>query len=189
MPRKISTEDLQKENLELINENEYLKDKVAYLEVLIEILKRNDLATNCGRIDRIASLLDEVSFELAMIEEEFITNAENKIERYEQMMRSSLEEHPKETVIWISIPGISFKTESLYSEFGKAAVNGKRIPRKDIVRKVERFIDYYNNAMCKKYLGKLSPAEFRRRNSNRTCIIALAASGHCQKQDIAYCRY
>ena len=73
-------------------------------------LKRSDLATNGERIDRIASLLDGVPFELAMIEEEFITNAETKIVRYEQMMRSSLEKHPKETITWMSIPGISFKT-------------------------------------------------------------------------------
>ena len=93
-------------------------------------LKRNDLVTNSGRIDRIASLLDGVSFDLAMIEEEFITNAENKIERYEQMMRSSLEEHPKETVTWMSIPGISFKTAAAliaYVGDGKRFSNAQQL--------------------------------------------------------------
>ena len=33
-------------------------------------------------------------------------------------------------------------------------------------------------SQCKKYLGKLSPAEFRRRNPNGTCIIALDALKH-----------
>ena len=55
-----------------------------------------------------------------------------------------------------SINGI-IKDEALYSQFGKAAVNGKRIPRADIARKVKWFINYYNNQRCKKCLGKLPP--------------------------------
>ena len=37
MPRKISGEDLKRENRDLRDENEYLNDKVAYLEALYEI--------------------------------------------------------------------------------------------------------------------------------------------------------
>ena len=76
-----------------------------------------------------------------------------------------------------SLKGI-VKTEALYAEFGKAAVNGKRIPRKDIAGKEEWFIDYYNNRRCKRYLGKLPPVEFRLRNPNGTNIIAIDATKH-----------
>ena len=37
MPRKKSGEDLNRENVDLREEDEYLKDKVAYLEALYEI--------------------------------------------------------------------------------------------------------------------------------------------------------
>ena len=76
-----------------------------------------------------------------------------------------------------SLNGI-IKTEALYSEFGKAAVNGKRVHRENIVRKVEWFIDYYNNRRCKKYLGKLPPVEFRKRNPNGICIVAFDEAKH-----------
>ena len=72
-----------------------------------------------------------------------------------------------------SLNGI-IKTEALYSEFGKAAVNGKRVHRENIVRKVEWFIDYYNNRRCKKYLGKL----LRKRNPNGICIVAFDEAKH-----------
>ena len=68
-----------------------------------------------------------------------------------------------------SLNGI-IKTEALYSQFGKAAVNGKRIPRADIARKVEWFIGYYNNQRCKKCLGKLPPVAFREQNPHGTCL-------------------
>ena len=76
-----------------------------------------------------------------------------------------------------SLNGI-IKTEALYSEFGKAAVNGRRIHRDDIIRKVEWFIGYYNNSRCKRYLGKLSPVEFRKQNPNGTCLITVNAQKH-----------
>ena len=41
MPRKVSAEDLKKENKALREENEYLKDKVAYLEALYEVIKQD----------------------------------------------------------------------------------------------------------------------------------------------------
>ena len=41
MPRKVSGEDLKKENKALREENEFLKDKVAYLEALYEIIKQD----------------------------------------------------------------------------------------------------------------------------------------------------
>ena len=41
MPRKVSGEDLKKENKALMEENEFLKDKVAYLEALYEIIKQD----------------------------------------------------------------------------------------------------------------------------------------------------
>ena len=41
MPRKISGEDLKKENKALREDNEYLKDKVAYIEALYEIIKQD----------------------------------------------------------------------------------------------------------------------------------------------------
>ena len=68
-----------------------------------------------------------------------------------------------------SLNGI-IKTEALYSQFGKAAVNGKRIPRADIARKVEWFIGSYNNQRCKKCLGKLPPVAFREQNPHGTCL-------------------
>lgn len=40
MPRKVSAEDLKKENKALREENEYLKDKVAYLEALYEVIRQ-----------------------------------------------------------------------------------------------------------------------------------------------------
>ena len=72
-------------------------------------------------------------------------------------------------------PNGIIKTEALYAEFGKAAVNGKKSLRKAIGRKVEWFINYYNNHKCKRYLGKLPPVEFRLRNPNGTNIIAIDA--------------
>ena len=41
MPRKVSGEDLKKEKKALREENEFLKDKVAYLEALYEIIKQD----------------------------------------------------------------------------------------------------------------------------------------------------
>ncbi len=41
MPRKVSAEDLKKENKALREENEYLKDKVAYLEALYEVIRQD----------------------------------------------------------------------------------------------------------------------------------------------------
>ena len=73
-----------------------------------------------------------------------------------------------------SLNGI-IKTEALCLEFGKGAVNGKRILRKEISRKVECFIDYYNNQRFKKNLGKLPTVEFRNRNPNGTNIVAIDA--------------
>lgn len=73
-----------------------------------------------------------------------------------------------------SLNGI-IKTEALCLEFGKVAVNGKRILRKEISRKVECFIDYYNNQRFKKNLGKLPTVEFRNRNPNGTNIVAIDA--------------
>lgn len=71
-----------------------------------------------------------------------------------------------------SLNGI-IKTEALYCEFGKSAVNEGRIPRAQIIRKVEWFIDYYNHHRGKKRLGNLSPTEFRRRNPSGTSLAAL----------------
>ena len=76
-----------------------------------------------------------------------------------------------------SLNGI-INTEALYSELDKATVNRKRIHRDDIIRKVEWFIGYYNSIRCKRYLGKLSPIEFRKQNPNGTCIVALEALKH-----------
>lgn len=45
MPRKISGEDLKKENKDLREEVEYLKDKVAYLEALYEISMKEKAET------------------------------------------------------------------------------------------------------------------------------------------------
>ena len=41
MPRKVGAEDLKKENKALREENEYLKDKVAYLEALYEVIRQD----------------------------------------------------------------------------------------------------------------------------------------------------
>ena len=41
MPRKVSAEDLKNESKALREENEYLKDKVAYLEALYEVIKQD----------------------------------------------------------------------------------------------------------------------------------------------------
>ena len=41
MPRKVSAEDLKKENKALREENEFLKDKVAYLEALYEVIRQD----------------------------------------------------------------------------------------------------------------------------------------------------
>lgn len=41
MPRKVSADDLKKENRALRAENEYLKDKVAYLEALYEVIRQD----------------------------------------------------------------------------------------------------------------------------------------------------
>lgn len=52
MPRKVSPEDLKKENKALREENEYLKDKVAYLEALYEIIKQDPASVMKKKIFR-----------------------------------------------------------------------------------------------------------------------------------------
>ena len=49
MPRKKSGEDLKRENMDLREEDEYLKDKVAYLEALYIILMKEKAEQNQKR--------------------------------------------------------------------------------------------------------------------------------------------
>ena len=116
-------------------------------------LKRSDLASNSGRIDRIATLLGGIAFELAMIEEEFITNAETKIEKYEQMMRSSLEKHPKETATWMSIPGISFKTTAALIAY---VGDGKRFANAQQLRNYIGLVPRIDQSGERRIVGKIS---------------------------------
>lgn len=71
-----------------------------------------------------------------------------------------------------SLNGI-IKTEALYSRFGKTRVKEKRVPIKDIVGEVNRFIEYYNNERPKKYLGWLSPVAFRQQNPKGVCLMVI----------------
>lgn len=71
-----------------------------------------------------------------------------------------------------SLNGI-IKTEALYSRFGKTRVKEKRVPIKEIVNEVIRFIEYYNNERPKKYLGWLSPVAFRQQNPKGTYLMVI----------------
>lgn len=71
-----------------------------------------------------------------------------------------------------SLNGI-IKTEALYSRFGKTRVKEKRVPIKEIINEVIRFIEYYNNERPKKYLGWLSPVAFRQQNPKGTCLMVI----------------
>ena len=66
-----------------------------------------------------------------------------------------------------SLNGI-IKTEALYCRFGKTKVKEKRIPIDEIRAAVIEFIEYYNSKRPKKYLGWMSPVEFRMRNPKGT---------------------
>lgn len=71
-----------------------------------------------------------------------------------------------------SLNGI-IKTEALYSRFGKTRVKEKRVPIKDIVDEVVRFIEYYNNERPKEYLGWRSPVEFRQQNPQGVYLLVI----------------
>ena len=71
-----------------------------------------------------------------------------------------------------SLNGI-IKTEALYSRFGKTRVKEKRVPIKDIVDEVIRFIEFYNNERPKKYLGWLSPVAFRQQNPKGVYLMVI----------------
>lgn len=71
-----------------------------------------------------------------------------------------------------SLNGI-IKTEALYSRFGKTKVKEKRVPIKDILDEVIRFIEYYNNERPKEYLGGLSPVAFREQNPNGVYLMVI----------------
>lgn len=71
-----------------------------------------------------------------------------------------------------SLNGI-IKTEALYSRFGKTRVKEKKIPIKDVVDEVIRFIEYYNNKRPKEYLGGRSPVAFRQQNPKGVYLMAI----------------
>lgn len=66
-----------------------------------------------------------------------------------------------------SLNGI-IKTECLYCRFGKSNVKNRKIPKQDVIRAVEEFIEFYNMQRPKERLGFLSPVEFRLRNPKGT---------------------
>ncbi len=76
------------------------------------MLKKSDLASNDNRLAAIDACLDidSVAYDLAITAESAASACEANIELYKDMMRKALLKRPKETIIWMSIPGIGLIT-------------------------------------------------------------------------------
>ena len=76
------------------------------------MLRKSSLASNEGRLASIDAHLDKESpaYIIAITIEWAVTSYELDIELYRKMMRETLLKHPKETIIWMSIPGIGLIT-------------------------------------------------------------------------------
>lgn len=121
-------------------------------------LKASDLATNTARMDSITRLLNGVPLELSLIEENNITSLESNIERYEELMRSALMHHARETLIWMSIPGINFKTASALIAY---CGDGRR---------------FYNPSQIRNYIGLVPRID----QSGERCIVGSITLGGCK---------
>lgn len=66
-----------------------------------------------------------------------------------------------------------FKTEALYASSGKTKVKERRVEVRELAKRAEWFIPYYNTQRKKDGLGKMTPVQFRESNQRGTYPIIL----------------
>ena len=131
------------------------------------MLKKSDLARNMNRLACIDAYLEGTAYVLAITVERLISSIEIDIEQYRQMIRDSLMERPRETITWMSIPGIGLMTAaSLVAYVG----DGSR---------------FYTPAQLRNYIALVPRID----QSGKQCIIGRTSSFGCKpvRKNIIQC--